>query len=73
MLHNICISAYYVTQVSESWPLGLLLLLLCFIEILVVNSNSVDPDLSLYCLQVTHLGVSRLKWVNTFCTQCGTH
>ena len=48
------------------------LLLLCLIEIALVNANSVDPDqmphslasyLDLYCLTITILGVSRLKWV----------
>ena len=43
------------------------LLFLCFIEILVFNANSVDPDqmphsvasdLGLYCLPVTLFGVS---------------
>ena len=45
----------------------------CFIELPLVNANSVDPDqtqhyvasdLGLHCLQVTLLCVSRLKWVN---------
>ena len=48
------------------------LLLLCFIEIPVVNANSVDPDqmansvasdLGLYCLPITLLGAPRLKRV----------
>ena len=50
----------------------LLLLLLCFIEILVINANSVDPDqtprsvasdLGLHSLPVTILGFTRLKLV----------
>ena len=50
----------------------LLLLLLCFIEILLFNANCVDPDqmlhsvaadLGLQFLSITLLGVSRLKCV----------
>ena len=53
-----------------AWCLIKFLLLLCFIEIPVFIANSVDPDqkphsvvsaLGLHCLQVTLLGVSRLK------------
>ena len=49
------------------------LLVLCFIEIPIINANSIDPDhtprfaasdLGLHCLPVTILGVSRLKWLN---------
>ena len=28
----------------------------------VANANSVDPNLDLHCLEITLLGVSRLKW-----------
>ena len=49
------------------------LLLTCFIEFLVFNANSVDPDqtprsaasdLGLHCLPVFLLWDARLKWVN---------
>ena len=49
------------------------LLLLCFIEIPVINANGVDPDqmlhsaasyLGLHCLTVTLFEVSIQKWVN---------
>ena len=50
---------------------GQFLLVLCFLEIPVVNANSVysdlrphsaASDLGLHSLPITHLGVSRLKW-----------
>ena len=28
--------------------------------------RSVASDLGLHCLQITHLGISRLQWVNAF-------
>ena len=60
--------------ISSSRVSGEFLLLLCFIEISVVNTNSVDSvqtlcsaasDLDLHWLPSTLLGVSRLKWVNS--------
>ena len=52
-------------SISNSRVSGKFLLLLCFIEIPVVNANSVDPDqmqhsaisdLSLHCLPITFWG-----------------
>ena len=57
-------------SVSNSRVSGESLLLLCFIEIPVINANnvysdqlpcSVAYDLGLHCLPITFLGVSRLK------------
>ena len=39
---------------------------ICFIETLVFNANSVDPDLGLHLLPVTFLRVSKLTWVIIF-------
>ena len=63
-------------SISNSRVSGKFLLSLCFIEIPELNANCVDPnqmlwsaasDLGLHCLQVTLLGVSRLKLVNEKC------
>ena len=57
-----------------------LLHVLCFIEIPVVNLNSVDPDqmlhsatsdLGLHCLTNALLGISKLKWVKILHHQNG--
>ena len=49
------------------------LLLPCFMEIPIINANSVEPDqmphsaasdLGLHCLPVSHLWDARVKWVN---------
>ena len=59
-------------SISKSWVSGYFLLLQCFIEIPVLNANSVDTDqmplfaasdLGLHYLPITFLEVSRLKWV----------
>ena len=39
-------------SISNSRVSGYFLLLLCFIEILVFNINSVDPDMGLHCLPI---------------------
>ena len=60
-------------SISKSRVSSWFLLLLCFIEIPVINANSVDPDqmlhsaasdLGWHCLLVIVLGVSIIKWVN---------
>ena len=67
--HNSLDRSIFNSRVS-----GYFLLLLCIIEIPVVNANSVDPDQmphsmasdqGLNCLPITILGLSRLKWVNS--------
>ena len=64
--------SYLDWSFSNSRVSGKFLLLLSFIEIPVVNTNSEDPDqmlhtvasdLGLHCLTIIILGVSRLKWV----------
>ena len=51
------------------------LLISCFVEISILNANSVDPDqmphsaasdLGLHCLPMSLLWDARLKWVNLF-------
>ena len=53
---------------------GYILLLPCFIEVPVFNSNKVDPDqtprsvasdMGLRCLPMSFLWDARLKWVNS--------
>ena len=55
-------------SISNSRVSGQFLLLLCFIEIPVINMNSLDPDqkshaadLGLHCLPITLLGVFKTK------------
>ena len=61
-------------SISNKRSAWLVFLLPCFIEIPVVNANSVDPDqtpqnaasdLGLHCLQMSLLGDARHKWINT--------
>ena len=59
---------------------GQFLLLPCFIEMPVINANSVDPDqmplsaasdLGLHCLPMSHLWDARHKWVLYVFQQAG--
>ena len=59
-------------SISNIRGVWLVLILPCFIEIHVFKANSADPDqtprsaasdLSLHCLQLSHLWDARLKWV----------
>ena len=60
-------------SISNRRGVWLVLLLSCFIEILVFNANSLDPDqmlpsavsdLGLGYLSVSHLWDARHKWIN---------
>ena len=73
MLHNICMSAVAMSlRWANRGPWASCLLFLCFMEIPVIDANSVNPDQTLWhldlgqhCLPITLLwGFLQLKWVN---------
>ena len=54
---------WFISNIRGAW----LVFIPCFIEILVFDANSVDPDvvsdLGLHCLQMSLLWNGGLKWI----------
>ena len=67
-----------ISMIRDVWVV--IFLSACFIDIPVLNANSVDPDqtphcaasdLGIHCLPISNLWDVRLKWVNMFAVCIG--